>query len=61
MDRTARTAKLAYRERHGQEALLVGDVLGGLLIAVLFIFVVLSLAIQPWNGVMPSRIPAQRG
>ena len=39
----------------------MGDVLGGLLIAVLFIFVVLSLAIQPWNGVMPSRIPAQRG
>ena len=38
----------------------MGDALGVLLIAVLFILVVLSLAIQPWNGVMPPRIPAQR-
>ena len=39
----------------------MGDVLGGLLIAVLFILVVFSLAILPGNGVMPPRIPAQRG
>ena len=59
---TARRERLSLpiMKRHRQEALLVGDAFGGLLIAVLFILVVLSLAILPWNGVMPPRIPAQR-
>ena len=51
---------LPIMKRHRQEALLVGDAFGGLLIAVLFILVVLSLAILPGNGVMPPRTPAQR-